>query len=296
MWPADGGANRAPVCSGADYPNDLNSWVVYGPFDLSDASQAGTEFVMWHEIEPSYDAVCFGVSENGTDFSVLCWDGYADCTLYDIPYTDYVGDPSVWVAWIFISDYSITYRGPWVDDVIIWKQEGMTMRIAPPMVDANAGADFSIDVAIVDAVDLGAFEFSLLYDPSCVGAVSVDLGPFLGSTGRTAVPVGPTFDAESVTFGAYSFGSPTGPNGEGVLATVHFTAGASECSSLLHLQNAALTDTAGNPRTPTLQDGYVNVIAGCNSDCPEDINGDGVIDIRDVQLVVSKWGQSCPTR
>jgi hypothetical protein len=64
----------------------------------------------------------------------------------------------------------------------------------------------------------------------------------------------------------------------------------------LQLQNVSVTDTAGDPQCVYTEDGIVHVIPGCNPDCPEDINGDGVINIQDIMLVASKWGESCPTR
>jgi hypothetical protein len=36
-------------------------------------------------------------------------------------FSDYAADNSVWIAWRFYSDYSVTYQGSWVDDIRIWK-------------------------------------------------------------------------------------------------------------------------------------------------------------------------------
>ena len=122
MWPADGGANAISPCTPNNYPNNMYAWVEYGPFDLSDATDAGTEFTMWHDMEPYYDWVFFGVSSDGITYSGIFWDGYTPCTLYNITYSDWTGDSSVWVAWVFYSDYIVTDRGPWVDDIVIWKE------------------------------------------------------------------------------------------------------------------------------------------------------------------------------
>ncbi|RPJ23756.1 MAG: hypothetical protein EHM35_16940, partial [Planctomycetaceae bacterium] len=119
-WPANGGAN------GLDpqyyyYPNNMYSWMIYGPFDLSDAHAADTEFYLWREIEVSYDWVAFAVSADGTNFSGVSWDGVAGWEYHDIAYNDLVGDSSVWVAWVFSSDGSVYDDGPWVDNIAIWK-------------------------------------------------------------------------------------------------------------------------------------------------------------------------------
>ncbi len=297
-WPADGGANGVYPCAGNDYPNRMEAWMVYGPFDLSDANDAGTEFSMWHRIEAGYDYVFFGVSSDGVHFSGLQWDGSANCTLYNIGYTDWVGDPSVWVAWMFRSDSSVTYAGPWVDNIVVWKtDECATVKVDPPESFPDRGSTFTVDVAIEDAQNLGAFEFELTYDPTCIQAVDASLGPFLGSTGRSVAPVGPTLRTGSITFGGYSWGSAAGPNGDGVLASISFLAGPNECDSTLHLQNVTLTDTAGGSHCiDHTEDGTAHVKPGCHNDCPEDINGDRVIDIVDIMLVADKWGQHCPTR
>jgi hypothetical protein len=296
LWPADEGADGVDVCAGDNYPNNMQTWTTYGPFDLSDASNAGTEFVMWHEIEPEFDFVFFGYSGDGTNFTGWFFDNYYDCTRWNAYYPEAVGDSSVWVAWVFFSDSSVTYRGPWVDDVVIWKEHGGNIKIDPPVSEPSTGTSFSVDVIVEDAVNLGAFQFELTYDPSCITANDVALGPFLGSTGRTVYPVGPSYGAGSVAFGASSSGAASGPNGNGVLATVTFAAGSSECESALHLQNVIATDTAGNVQNVSLWDGLVLVNPCGNSTCPEDVNGDGVVNIQDIQLVASKWGWTCPTR
>jgi hypothetical protein len=280
----------------------MEAWLTYGPFDLSPSeyTNAGTEFNMWHEIETDYDFVFFGYSGDGYNFSGWFFDGYNDCTVWTAYYPSILGDPSVWVAWVFGSDSSVTYDGPFVDDVVIWAEPSVPVCadfwIEPVETFANAGSTFSLDVVVNDAADLGAFEFELLYDPACITAIDANLGPFLGSTGRSFAEVGPTITSGSVTYGGYSWGSASGPNGSGVLASVTFEAGSSECDSAVVLTNVSLADTNGASQCiDLLYDGVVHVTDPCNPDCPEDINGDGVIDIVDIMLVASKWGQSCPT-
>ena len=117
-WPANGGAN------GIDpavyyYPNNMNSWMVYGPFDLSSATDAETIFSLWREIEAGYDYIFFGVSADGTNFSGYQWDGNAGWTNITVGYADWIGDGTVWVGWKFYSDSSNVDDGPFVDDITI---------------------------------------------------------------------------------------------------------------------------------------------------------------------------------
>jgi hypothetical protein len=107
----------------------MNTRMIYGPFDLSDAVYADADFYLWREIEPRYDDLtwydylAFEVSHDGVNFQELArWDGFVQQWEFeDVYYNDYVGDNSVWVAWRFYSDYSVTYQGPWVDDIRVWK-------------------------------------------------------------------------------------------------------------------------------------------------------------------------------
>jgi len=130
----------------------------------------------------------------------------------------------------------------------------LTVRLNPSTVNlTTAGATFDIDVMVDDVTNLGGFQFDIGYAPAIVtveNASDVTLGPFLGSTGRTVTPVGPSIDntAGKVTFGAFSFGVPAGPNGSGLLATIKFTV-QSQTAGTLDLNNVTLTDINANPIT-----------------------------------------------
>ena len=98
-----------------------------------------------------------------------------------------------------------------------------------------------------DAASLGAFQADLTYDPAVVQVEQVTVGPFLTSTGRTAIPVGPTIDnsAGRVTFGAFTFGRQPGAAGAGDLAYVRFRAQQAGRTAV-GLQEAGVSDPQGN--------------------------------------------------
>jgi hypothetical protein len=52
-----------------NYPNNINAWMIYGPFDLSDATEAELIFNYWLEIEENSDYFKWLASTNGTNFS-----------------------------------------------------------------------------------------------------------------------------------------------------------------------------------------------------------------------------------
>jgi hypothetical protein len=125
----------------------------------------------------------------------------------------------------------------------------------------TVGESFTVSVMIDDANDLGAFQFDLLYISTIVTVDDVTLGGFLGSTGRTLVPLDPTIDNDAgrLTFGAASYGSNPGPEGTGTLALITLT-GRGEGVSSLELQRIWVMDTGGNRQTFTGEDGSFEVI------------------------------------
>ncbi len=128
-WAVGGGADGGPLVCDSDYPNDSESWMVYGPFSLADATASDISFKLWLNSESDYDGVCIFASIDNNTF-------YGDCTsgnssgwidrVLDLTnvYTlgDLMGQPNVWVALIFYSDSSVTYaEGAYVDDLVLRK-------------------------------------------------------------------------------------------------------------------------------------------------------------------------------
>lgn len=123
-WPARGGTHgRNPVAGNDDYFDNMNTRMIYGPFDLSDAVMADAWFYLWREMEANRDYLAFEISRDGVAFQELArWsDVNTTWTFQDVDFNEYVGDNSVWVAWRFYSNSSVTRDGPWVDDITIWK-------------------------------------------------------------------------------------------------------------------------------------------------------------------------------
>ncbi|MFZ2361150.1 MAG: fibronectin type III domain-containing protein [Anaerolineae bacterium] len=120
-WPARGGNHGVNPCTPTDYPNRVESWMVFGPFSLSNAVHAKTNFFMWRRLEANYDYIFFGVSHDGQTFSGHRYHGDEDWVHKEVWYDDWIGDDSVWVAWKFYSDLTVQRRGPFVDNITIWK-------------------------------------------------------------------------------------------------------------------------------------------------------------------------------
>ena len=160
--------------------------------------------------------------------------------------------------------------------------------IDPPEKTAGlSGGNFTADVAIANVTDLGSFQFVLAFSPNIVHVEGVELGDFLGSTGRNITPVGPDIDNQlgTVSYGAASYGTQAGADGSGVLTTITFSPQANGVSNL-HLQGVQVTDTVPETISVDLQDGQVTV----TDSIPGDLDGDCDVDVLDIMIVAGHWG------
>jgi predicted secreted protein len=142
---ADGGSNR--VDPPGPYPNNMITWMVYGPFDLSDATDAELQFYHWTKAEEPYygylyDYLFVGASINGSNFYGVGYGGdwvsqcggwcQASFDLTDV-YTlgNLCGHDNVWIAFEFKSDSSITDEGSYLDDIVLHKETGQPTTSTP---------------------------------------------------------------------------------------------------------------------------------------------------------------------
>jgi beta-glucosidase len=145
---------------------------------------------------------------------------------------------------------------------------------------------FNVDVLIQGAQNLGGFEFDLAFDPAVLEVQGATIGDLLGSTGRTVGALGPLVNgaAGTAASGAYSYGSPPGPNGNGKLVRLTIRAMAKSSSTTLRIENILLADLDGHLTIAQPDDATLG-ITGCRADA----DGDGDVDIRDVALVFAHW-------
>jgi len=113
------------------YTDNMNAWMVYGPFSLADATSASVSFWYKNLSESGWDFFKWLASVNGVNFYGYQISGDQNSwrsQVFDLASVPTLGDlrgqPQVWIAFIFTSDGSIsgpTYKGAYVDDVIITK-------------------------------------------------------------------------------------------------------------------------------------------------------------------------------
>jgi hypothetical protein len=119
-WPARNGANGLDPESD-NYPNSLYTKMVYGPFDLSGYAAASFDFYYWNLSETGLDAFFWGASGDGTSFGGTAVSGDSGGWVYQsLDLSSYLGDSSVWIAFIFVSSPANADVGPFVDDIGLW--------------------------------------------------------------------------------------------------------------------------------------------------------------------------------
>ncbi len=136
-WPAAGGTDALyPVSGTLWYTDNLDTWMEYGPVDLSSMYDAYVSFGLYYDTEPDYDPVYFCVSVDQVNYSCNQWSGYSSWTDQAFWLTSYAGYSQVWFAWVFYSDSSVStgYYGPYVDEIYIW---GDDTPPTPPQESCN---------------------------------------------------------------------------------------------------------------------------------------------------------------
>ncbi|MDZ7347021.1 MAG: IPT/TIG domain-containing protein, partial [candidate division KSB1 bacterium] len=107
-----------------NYPNDLRAWMVYGPFNLSDAAYAQMTFYYRLDSQVNVDFLYWMSSTDGINFSGFGASGSTNgqWVSQTLDLSSRCGQSQVWVAFYFYSDASVVNKGAFVDDVVITKQ------------------------------------------------------------------------------------------------------------------------------------------------------------------------------
>lgn len=134
-WAVGEDNNGAPTPCGANYPNNVSSALVYGPFSLADADDAVIELTYWTNTEAVNDWLFWGVSIDQVNFfGRRNWgdSGGWKNAVFDLTdvFTlgDLRGEPRVWFMVRFWSNQTLNFPGgAYVDDIVIRKY------VAPPV-------------------------------------------------------------------------------------------------------------------------------------------------------------------
>ena len=138
-WAVGAGTDGQTLNCGDDYPVNAESWMIYGPFSLSDATEAEMRLSIWVNTPAAaseqYDYVCWMASTNGTNFAGDC--AWGESAVWNDQVLDFssvpgysgsmIGQPQVWVGLYFHSDSDSTgeyIEGAYVDDILVRKCVG----------------------------------------------------------------------------------------------------------------------------------------------------------------------------
>ncbi|MFN2221541.1 MAG: hypothetical protein ACK2UH_03240, partial [Candidatus Promineifilaceae bacterium] len=182
--PGSGSGSAWAARSGADgldpefnnYPDDADSWMIYGPVDLSSVSSAEVLFDYYNDSEEGYDYFSWMASVDGADFYGYKVSGdseYWASQVFDLTAVPTLGDLSgaaaVWVGFVFQSDGSVTYPGPFVDNIVFHGHSGDPDPVVSSIVriDANPTQAPAVDFRVtfsedVTGVDAGDFTLTVV--------------------------------------------------------------------------------------------------------------------------------------
>ncbi|MGB2694815.1 MAG: flexitail domain-containing putative surface protein [Dehalococcoidia bacterium] len=141
----------------------------------------------------------------------------------------------------------------------------LTMAVQPVSQSVTVGNQTTVNIVGSNYQNLGAFQFTLEFNPSVASFVSMQVGNVFAGTTRTVLCPTLNVQANSVEFVCITLGAGVGPSGIGTFATATF-AGAGQGISPLHLTNAFMTNIQGSVLGPlTTQDGALSVTVSAAS-------------------------------
>ncbi len=142
------------------YPNNVNSWMIYGPFSLSNIQSAFLGFYYWNRSESNHDYFKWGASIDGNTFSLYSTSGdsggWQQATL-DLKNS--CGYPQVWIAFVFQSDGSNVDLGAYVDDISLSVSVPPVITSVTPS-SASAGTN---SVVTIDGNNFGTVQGTVYF-------------------------------------------------------------------------------------------------------------------------------------
>ena len=156
----------------------------------------------------------------------------------------------------------------------------------------HIGDSFTLDIRAENIFDLAGWQFDIDFDPAILEAISVTEGNFLKADGVSTFFHGGSIDNAAGKIKALNAArlSLQGATGTGTLLQVTFKAkSAGETQSTL--QNFQFASTAGDSIAAGPHEIRIVVAERLATG---DVNGDGIISILDMVLIVRQLGQSVP--
>ncbi|MFZ3078814.1 MAG: hypothetical protein WA109_03935 [Bellilinea sp.] len=142
-WAVGGGTYGSALQCMAGYADNIETWMVYGPIDLSQIKDGYISIKLWLDIENNYDFVGWGVSLDNVTVYGNAFTGYSGSWFTDTMdlkdvYTlgNITGQPQVWIAIWFASNPANPryYEGIAIDDLVLSTCSSLTTCSGSPAV------------------------------------------------------------------------------------------------------------------------------------------------------------------
>jgi hypothetical protein len=143
------------------------------------------------------------------------------------------------------------------------------LRLVPEAPSVSLGTDFTVSVQVEDVTDLYAFNFSVLFNQTVLGALNVTEGSFLSDVSTTFfIPGDLTGTPGLISFvGNSLLGIVPGATGNGEIARITFGSIGSGVSALA-LTDVLLLDSAFADIAATFNGATVTVVGGGGGTTP----------------------------
>ena len=187
----------------------------------------------------------------------------------------------------FSPDGTTLASGSQDNTIRLWELTDTRVRITPdPVISPQSiGEQFTINVNVIAGKNVGGYQVSLSFDTAVLRYVSSANGDYL-PTGAFFVP--PVVSRNTVTLGASAFAGES--SGDGTLATITFEV-IDVKESVIYLFDTILTDSDGE-NLSHLAYGAIFEPSLLIVQLFGDVNRDGAVNILDMVLVASKFGQN----
>jgi hypothetical protein len=218
IWAGGGGRDGENVACSDTYTNNLQTLLICGPFDLSQATDAESQFALWTDVEGDergpvlIDKILWLVSIDGRSYSGLATAGETGdwipvhSNLSSVPgLGDITGEPQVYLAWVFESNGSnpINYEGAFVDDVALWVYTGPLPTPPPP--PPTSTSQVTCHTTVADFSGGRSLDSTVVVTRYGDGALTLAPQAELGEWDRLPSLPGELFDFAAVTAKGHLF-------------------------------------------------------------------------------------------
>ena len=186
----------------------------------------------------------------------------------------------------FSPDGNTIASGSWDGTVLLWELNptpisDTAVSLSPTSIASpDVGEQLSFSLNIADGQNIAGYQATVQFDSTALRYVQSENGTYLPS-GAFFIP--PQVEGDTVQLAASSLAGET--MGDGILATITFEVVAVK-ESTVRLSDVILTNSTGETTNPQTENAEITE----PSQLPEDVNGDGVVNIVDLTLVATNFG------